>query len=367
MSSTAEFDARMMRRALRLAARGQGAVEPNPMVGCVLVRSGRVVGEGWHKRFGGPHAEVFALRSAGAGARGATAYVTLEPCCYHGKTPACTDALIQAGVSRVVAAMTDPNPRVRGRGVRVLRAAGIDVELGLLREEAETLNAPFTKLVRTGRPWVILKWAQSLDGAIATHTGDSKWISDEACRAHAHRTRGRVDAIVVGVNTVLRDDPELTCRVGRPHRVAVRVVLDSKLRTPMRSKLVRTARETPTWIVTAAAGAASAASRLEKAGCRVVRVGGRRDSVDPAALLDLFGESGFANVLVEGGSQVLGAFQSRGLADEVHIYTAPILVPGDHATRPIGGQGVERIRDATAVRIMEQRRIGTSMFTRGLV
>ncbi|GMU84291.1 MAG: riboflavin biosynthesis protein RibD [Planctomycetota bacterium] len=367
MSRIAEFDAQMMRRALRLAARGQGSVEPNPMVGCVLVRSGRVVGEGWHKRFGGPHAEVFALRSAGAAARGATAYVTLEPCCYHGKTPACTDALIKAGVSRVVAAMTDPNPRVRGRGAKLLRAAGIDVELGLLREEAETLNAPFTKLVKTGRPWVILKWAQSLDGAIATASGDSKWISDEACRAHAHKTRGRVDAIVVGVNTVLRDDPELTCRVGRPRRVAVRVVLDSKLRTPMRSKLVRTARETPTWIVTTAAAAKPAVSRLEKAGCRIVRVGKQRDSVDPAALLDHIGESGFANVLVEGGAQVHGAFLSRGLADEVHIYTAPILIPGRDALRPIGGDSLDRVRDATSLRIVEQRHIGSYTFTRGLL
>lgn len=366
MSNPSEIDAEMMRRALRLAARGQGSVEPNPMVGCVLVRSGRVVGEGWHKRFGGPHAEVFALRTAGAAARGATAYVTLEPCCYHGKTPACTDALIKAGVSRVVAAMTDPNPRVRGRGAKLLRAAGIDVELGLLRDEAEALNAPFTKLVRTGRPWVILKWAQSLDGAIATASGDSKWISDEACRAHAHKTRGRVDAIVVGVNTVLRDDPELTCRVGQPRRVAVRVVLDSKLRTPMRSKLVRTARETPTWIVTTVA-ASSAAYRLERSGCRVVRTSSQRDSVDLGALLDHIGESGFANVLVEGGSQVHGAFLSRGLADELHIYTAPILIPGRDALRPIGGDSLDRVRDATALRIFEQRRIGPCTFTRSLL
>lgn len=362
-----DFDARMMQRALRLAARGQGFVEPNPMVGCVLTRGGRIVGEGRHRRFGGPHAEVLALRAAGSAARGATAYVTLEPCCYHGKTPACTDALIAAGVARVVAAMTDPNPRVRGRGARLLRAAGVDVQLGLLRDEAERLNAPFVKLVKTGRPWVILKWAQSLDGAIATAGGDSKWISDAACRAHAHRTRGRVDAIVVGVNTVLRDDPELTCRAGGPRRIAARVVLDSNLRTPPRSKLVRTAKKTPTWIVAADSASKSSETRLERVGCRIVRIKKRGNSIDPARLLDLFGEAGIANVLVEGGSKVLGAFLSRGLADEAHIYTAPILIPGDAALRPLGGAAITRIGDATPLHIVEQQRIGSGIFTRALV
>ena len=201
---------------MALAVRGQGAVEPNPMVGCVLVRGGRVVGEGWHKRFGGPHAEVEALRAAGRAARGATAYVSLEPCCHFGKTPPCTDALIAAGVSRVVAAMRDPFPKVRGRGRRLLEAAGIKVGMGLCEAEAMRLNAPYLKRQRTGRPWVILKWAQSVDGRIATRTGDSKWISSEDSRAQAHDLRGRVDAVIVGVGTVRADDPLLTCRHGRP-------------------------------------------------------------------------------------------------------------------------------------------------------
>src|SRR5262245_29686131 len=200
-------DTLFMRRALRLALRGQGGVEPNPLVGCVLVRAGRIIGEGWHAKFGGPHAEVRALKSCQSSPRGATAYVTLEPCCHHGKTPPCTDALLAAGVTRVVAAVRDPNPAVHGRGAETLRKAGIRVEFGLLAAEGADLIAPFAKLVKTSRPWVILKWAQSLDGVIATRTGDSKWISDEACRAHAHRTRGRVDGILVGVNTLLRDDP----------------------------------------------------------------------------------------------------------------------------------------------------------------
>ncbi|MFQ5491899.1 MAG: bifunctional diaminohydroxyphosphoribosylaminopyrimidine deaminase/5-amino-6-(5-phosphoribosylamino)uracil reductase RibD, partial [Phycisphaerae bacterium] len=258
-----------MRQAMTLASRGQGKVEPNPMVGCILVKKGRLIGQGYHRRFGGPHAEVYALRQAGPAARGATAYVTLEPCSHHGKTPPCADALIQAGVSRVVVAMKDPFPQVAGRGIRRLRRAGVKVSVGLCHEEAARLNAPYLTVLQRDRPYVILKWAQSLDGCIATRTGNSKWISSPLSRRWVHRLRARVDGILVGINTVLKDDPLLTARDVPIRRVATRIVLDTRLRLPARSQLVQTAAQIP--LVVCTTGRAlnqntNRARRLERAG-----------------------------------------------------------------------------------------------------
>src|SRR5262245_52454147 len=238
-----------MRRALELAERGRGAVEPNPLVGAVLVRDGALVGEGWHQRYGGPHAEVHALAAAGPAARGATLHVTLEPCCHPGKTPPCTDAVLAAGVARVVAAMSDPFPRVAGGGLARLRAAGLEVEVGLCEAEACRLNAPYLKLLSRGRPWVHAKWAMTLDGKMATRTGDSKWIRGGGSRRLVHELRGRVDAVVVGLGTALADDPALTARPPGP-RVATRVVLDGRGALPGDLQVVRTAPETPTLIAT---------------------------------------------------------------------------------------------------------------------
>jgi len=376
MAAWTATDEQYMQAALALAQRGQGYVEPNPMVGCVLVRGGRVLATGYHHRFGGPHAEVDALRRCRTAPRGATAYVTLEPCCHHGKTPPCTDALIAAGVTRVVAAVADPNPRVAGGGFALLKAAGIRVEAGLLGTEASDLNAPFFKLQQQRRPWVILKWAQSLDGKIAAHTGDSKWISDEVCRAHAHRTRGRVDAVVVGVGTVLTDDPQLNCRNAKPRRVATRVILDGDLRTPLRAQVVRTARKQPTWLFCREDAPAARRRALEQAGCVVHAVAStrpravRRSSAQAGgvalalpAVLDVLGKSQFTNVLVEGGGQVLGSFFDAGLADECHIYVAPLLVGGRAAPGPLNAAGVARI--AAAVRLPDEARLvrmGTGYF-----
>src|SRR5947209_6440905 len=234
-----DADWEWMRRALELAERGRGQVEPNPLVGAVVVRDGRAVGEGWHQRYGQAHAEVNALAAAGEAAAGATVYVTLEPCCHHGKTPPCTDALLQAGIHRVVAAMTDPFPQVAGRGAEVLRAAGVEVALGVCEVEARRLNAPYLKLLATGRPYVHAKWAMTLDGKIATVGGDSKWISGEASRRRVHALRGRMDAIVVGSGTVRADDPLLTARPPGP-RTPARIVLDSKAQISRESQLLRT-------------------------------------------------------------------------------------------------------------------------------
>jgi diaminohydroxyphosphoribosylaminopyrimidine deaminase/5-amino-6-(5-phosphoribosylamino)uracil reductase len=354
-----------MRRALRLAERGQGLVEPNPMVGCVLVSRGKIIGEGYHRRFGGPHAEVEALRRCRVSPRGATAYVTLEPCCYTGKTPPCTLALIGAGVGRVVAAMRDPNPPVAGRGLRQLRAEGMRVETGLLADEAAELNAPYLKLLRHKRPWVILKWAQSLDGKIATRTGDSKWISDEQCRAHVHRVRARLDAILVGGNTVLKDDPQLTARAERVRRVATRVIMDARLRTPTSAKLVRSARRTPTWIMCGPRAPRSRMKALEAAGCVVHKTRCDGDRVSLPAVLDLLGSHGMTNVLVEGGGALLGGFVDQRLADELHVYVAPLLIGGSEAVSAIGGTGPDAVRDALRLPAGTRlRRLGEGWFAR---
>jgi len=364
-------DERHMRLALQLARRGQGLVEPNPMVGCVLVRSGRIVGRGHHERYGGPHAEVHALRRAGLQARGATAYVTLEPCSHFGKTPPCADALIAAGVAEVVAAMRDPNPLVAGRGLRKLRAAGVRTRVGLLRDEAARLNAPFIRYIVDQRPYVILKWAQSIDGKIATRTGDSRWISGVDSRRLAHALRARVDGIVVGVGTVVADDPILTAREVPPRRIAARIVLDPRLRIPPNCRLVRTAAKVPTLI---AAGPVAFASRrrkrLERAGCTVlaVRTRGRpaaavphrsprpnrtrvaaAEAFDLRDLLSQLRSRNMTNIMVEGGGRTLGAFLDQGLADELMVFVAPKIIGGQDAPGPLMGTGPGRLHERVEI------------------
>lgn len=352
-----------MRRALRLARRGAGRVEPNPLVGCVLVRGGRIIGEGHHGYFGGPHAEVEALRRARASPAGSTAYVTLEPCCYFGKTPPCVEALVRARVARVVAAVLDPNPRVNGAGVAALRKVGVRVEVGLLAREAQELNAPFFKWARGGGPWVILKWAQSLDGKLATAAGDSKWISDEAARAHAHRVRGQVGAIMVGSGTVLADDPQLTCRVGRPRRVAARVILDGRLRTPMNARLLRDGAA-PTWLYTTPA-AARRSGPIRSAGCEVLVAPRSRAHglALPKVLRDL-AERGVSVLLVEGGAALLSSFLRAGLGDEAHVYLAPCLIGGSQAPAPLANCGARRVADALQLGQPTLRRLGAGWLLR---
>jgi diaminohydroxyphosphoribosylaminopyrimidine deaminase/5-amino-6-(5-phosphoribosylamino)uracil reductase len=330
-----------MQRSLELAERGRGWVEPNPLVGAVVIQGDRIVGEGWHEKYGHAHAEVNALGAAGAAARGATLYVTLEPCCHHGKTPPCTDAVLRSGVARVVTAMLDPFPQVGGKGANILRAAGISVDVGLCETEARRLNAPYLKLLMTHRPYVHAKWAMSLDGKIATSTGDSKWISGEASRRRVHALRGRMDAIVVGIGTVLTDDPLLTARPPGP-RLAARVVLDTHGRLPPDCQLARTAHETPLLVATAAGG--SVGERL------VLPVEQGRLAV--TALLDELGRRRMTNVLVEGGAEVLGSFFDARAVDEVWVFVAPRIVggPGISAVR---GSGAERIADG--LRLKEWR------------
>jgi diaminohydroxyphosphoribosylaminopyrimidine deaminase/5-amino-6-(5-phosphoribosylamino)uracil reductase len=337
-----------MSRALELAERGRGFVEPNPLVGAVVVRGGQAVGEGWHQRYGEAHAEVNALAAAGEAARGASLFVTLEPCCHHGKTPPCTDAVLRAGVRRVVAAMTDPFPQVAGQGSAVLRAAGVEVEVGLGEAQARRLNGPYLKLLATGRPYVHAKWAMTLDGKIATRTGDSKWISNEASRRRVHELRGRMDAIVVGINTALADDPLLTARPPGP-RTAVRIVLDTSGRLPANSQLAQTARQVPLLLATAGPRVGQANAELQALGAEVLCVPAASGRVDVHALLEELGRRRTTNILVEGGAAVLGSFRDAGAIDEVHVFIAPRLAGGAAAKTAMAGQGVRHIGDALAL------------------
>jgi diaminohydroxyphosphoribosylaminopyrimidine deaminase / 5-amino-6-(5-phosphoribosylamino)uracil reductase len=338
-----------MRRALRLAERGEGETNPNPMVGCVVVRRGRVVGEGYHRRAGGPHAEVLALARAGSRARGATLYVTLEPCSHSGRTPPCAPRVAGAGVSRVVAAMRDPDPRVSGRGLASLRRAGVEVVAGVLEGEARALNERFVGAARMWRPFVLLKAAMTLDARIATATGESKWITSPRNRRAARRLRRLFDGVLVGIGTVLSDDPLLLPepRVRRPFH---RLVLDARLRIPEKSRLVRSAAEAPLWVLTGARVTA-AQRRLESLGVTVLNVPGSASGLLPLPrVLRRLRERGITSIMVEGGSAVLGAFLREELFDQLALFRAPILLGGRRGLPAFGGPDPLRLGDAVRVR-----------------
>ncbi|GIX07900.1 MAG: riboflavin biosynthesis protein RibD [Candidatus Poribacteria bacterium] len=336
-----------MARALELARRGLGATRPNPAVGAVVVRDGEPVGEGHHPAAGQPHAEIFALEQAGERARGATLYVTLEPCHHHGRTPPCTERILQAGIRRVVAAMEDPDPRVRGAGIRFLRERGLEVTVGTLEEAARKLNAPYIKHRTTGRTYVTLKMAMSLDGKVATRRGESQWITGPTARKEGHRLRQEHDAILVGVGTVLADDPMLTVRhpeLERPFH-PLRVVLDTFARTPLSAQLVQTAREYPTLVVVGEGAPPERCAALEEAGVQVWRLPGESsrttvaERVSVPALVQKLGEAGFLSLLVEGGPTVHWSFLQAGEVDRVTAFIAPMLLGGETRFSAVGGSG----------------------------
>jgi diaminohydroxyphosphoribosylaminopyrimidine deaminase / 5-amino-6-(5-phosphoribosylamino)uracil reductase len=340
--SEPEADQWFMRRALELAARGQGMVEPNPMVGAVITRDGHVIAEGYHRRYGEAHAEADALARCTITPAGATMYVTLEPCCHQGKTPPCTKAIIGAGIQRVVAAMPDPFPQVAGKGLAELTAAGIQTEVGLLEDEARSLNGPYLKLVETGRPWIIAKWAMTLDGKIASRTGDSRWISSEASRAIVHSLRGRMDAIVVGSETAVQDDPALTPRPTGT-RTALRVVVDSHARLPLEGQLIHTASEIPVLVAVSDQADRSKCAALSAAGVELFVCKGQQHAERLEELLAELGRRRCTNVLVEGGGKLLGLLNDLGQINEAHVFIAPKLLGGADAKTPIAGLGAEGI------------------------
>jgi diaminohydroxyphosphoribosylaminopyrimidine deaminase/5-amino-6-(5-phosphoribosylamino)uracil reductase len=346
-----DSDREHIARAIELAHNGLGRVHPNPIVGAVIVRDGEVLGSGWHNDFGGPHAEVEAIRAAeGADLTGATIYVSLEPCCHEGKTPPCTRAIVEAGISRVIVASDDPSEKASGRGLGILRDEGIDVAVVPADDElavrARLANQAFRKHARTGRPWVLFKSAMTLDGKVATQSGDSQWISGESSRARAHRWRATVDGVVVGIGTALADDPQLTARVEGVARQPTRIVFDSTARLPLDSKLISAAPEFRLVVVTTRAAPRSAVEALESAGAEVVVTTGEHEPARTRDALDRLGEMGMASLLLEGGPHLAGAFFDAGEIDEVRLFLAPLLLGGRQARDPLEGEGVDHIADA---------------------
>jgi diaminohydroxyphosphoribosylaminopyrimidine deaminase/5-amino-6-(5-phosphoribosylamino)uracil reductase len=348
-STTAtERDARHLRRAMELADRARGHTSPNPLVGAVVVRDGEVIGEGFHARAGEPHAERAALGSCGQDPAGATMYVTLEPCCHQGRTPPCTQAILEAGIARVVVASDDPTPKASGRGLGILRDEGIRVEMAdeEIAREARLLNQPFRKHARTGRPLVVFKSAMSLDGKVATATGESQWISGEASRARAHRWRAECDAVAVGIGTARSDDPLLTSRVEGAGRQPRRIVFDSELALSPASRLVRSAAESPVTVVCSRASKRTTADQLRSAGVELLVASGANEAARLADALQQLGEQGIQSILLEGGPHLAGVFLEAHQIDEARIFVAPLLIGGRGARGAVEAQGFERLGDA---------------------
>ncbi|MGE4549379.1 MAG: bifunctional diaminohydroxyphosphoribosylaminopyrimidine deaminase/5-amino-6-(5-phosphoribosylamino)uracil reductase RibD [Intestinibacillus sp.] len=357
-------DQEYMRRALALATRGEGRVCPNPLVGCVIVKDGRIIGEGWHEQCGGAHAERNALGNCTEDATGATLYVTLEPCCHWGRTPPCTDAILEHKIARVVVGCVDPNPKVAGCGIAILREHGIEVQVGVLESECHDLNEIFFHYITHKTPFVVMKYAMTLDGKIATCTGDSRWITGEPARAHVHRMRNRLSAIMVGVGTVFADDPLLTCRKDGG-RDPVRIVCDSYLRTPPDSCLIRTARQTRTILAAVERGASAEA--LEAAGAEVLLCEERDGRVDLNDLMEKLGAQGIDSILLEGGAELHFAALSAGIVQKVQAYLAPKLIGGVEAKTPLGGAGIARMAQAIPVHHMTVTQLGEDFLLEGLL
>ena len=364
MTST-DADVKYMSLALELAKKGRGKVEPNPMVGAVVVKNDLAVGMGYHQAFGGPHAEVFAISEGKEACAGATLYVSMEPCAHYGKTAPCVDAIIKAGIKKVVIAIIDPNPITSGKGMRKLQEAGIDVKLGVMESQAAKLNAPFLKLMQKGLPYVIVKWAMSLDGKIATHTGDSRWISSEESREYVHIIRGQVDGVMVGINTVQRDDPLLTCRIkgGRNPR---RIIVDSNAALPLNSRLINTIQESELFVAVGSSAPQERIEKLKQRGCKIISAGGVNGLVDMKTLFQQLGKMNLTNILVEGGSRVITTLIEECLVDKIIIFIAPIIVGGEGALSPVMGAGITRICESVKLTDITTKRFANDLVIEGI-
>ena len=371
MQANRAQDLHYMTLALRLAAKGQGTTSPNPMVGAVVVRHGRIIGQGFHLRAGAPHAEILALRQAGKLAQGATLYVTLEPCCHLKKrTPPCVPEILRSSVRRVVIAMHDPNPSVKGKGAAALRRAGLSVTVGVARSRAEELNKSYCHWMKTGRPYVTLKTGMTLDGKMATSTGESRWITGGPSRREVHQLRCCVDAVLIGVNTVLVDDPLLTARIGpRFKKIAsrqpLRIVVDSRLRTPFKAQVLTQQDKAKTIIATTAAAPEARRSVLQKKGIEILTLPTQQSRVSLPALLKQLGRRGITSLLVEGGSEVNTAMLKAKLVDHIRLYMAPLLLGGQNAKSMIGGESPARLADAIEVRHVVTRFVGDDVVVEG--
>ena len=351
-----------MHRALELASRGAGHTDPNPMVGCVIVKDGRIIGEGWHEHIGGLHAERNAFAHCTENAAGADLYVTLEPCCHWGRTPPCTDAVIEHGIRRVFVGCLDPNPLVAGKGVQILRNAGIEVETGVCEAECRERNEVFFHYITQKTPFVVLKYAMTLDGKIAAHTGDSRWVTGEAARRHVHETRNRLTGIMVGAGTVIADDPLLTCRI-EGGRNPVRIVCDSHARIPADCKLVQTAREIPTYVAVVEENERTA--YLEENGVHILVCGEKNGRVDLTDLMQQLGALGVNGILLEGGSALAFSALREGIVHRVQAYVAPKLIGGADAKTPVGGAGFDRMADALTLKNVRCTPLGEDILIEG--
>jgi diaminohydroxyphosphoribosylaminopyrimidine deaminase/5-amino-6-(5-phosphoribosylamino)uracil reductase len=360
---------RFMTAAIRLAQKGRGRVSPNPLVGAVIVQGNKIVASGYHHFYGGPHAEVYALNKAGGRARGADLYINLEPCCHFGKTPPCTNALIESGIRRVFIGITDPNPLVSGKGINKLRRAGIAVETGILENECRRLNESFIKYITQKVPFAVLKLAATLDGKIATKTGDSRWISGEDSRRLVHRLRFESDAVLVGSGTVIADDPQLTVRdyAGAHKKNPVRIIVDSRLRMPLRSRLLKTAGEIKTIIATTRQASKNKILKLAQPGAEVLIVSSRNKRVDLKCLMKHLASQGIASVLIEGGSELSAAALEDGIVDKVLFFYAPKIIGGVHARTMVGGAGVAKISDAITLSDVRYKKLGTDILVQGYI
>lgn len=375
-NTTREADECYMKEALSLAEKGRGHTSPNPLVGAVIVKNGTIVGRGYHQVAGGPHAEVNAIADAGGKAFGATMYVTLEPCNHFGRTPPCTRAICEAGISRVVVAMADPNPAVAGGGSRFLQKRGVKVQTGVSESEARKMNAFYIKYIQTGLPYVILKCAATLDGRIATESGDSRWITGAAARDHVHRLRHAVDGILVGVDTVRADDPQLTCRLKEGGKDPLRIILDTRLRIPESAGIVGEEQASGTILVTgpltasrpeADPGACPGSERKKRfiaRGVQVIETACRDNRIEPRPLLEKLGKMGITSILAEGGSRVSGSLLKAGVVDRVCFFYAPKILAGDGI--PVcRGPGPEKMADCLSVSNIEIKRFGDDILIEG--
>lgn len=352
-------DSYFMQRALQLAKRAAGWTNPNPLVGAVIVKNGQIIARGYHKRVGLPHAEIEALNAAKTGVNGGTLYVNLEPCTHYGMTPPCVAALIESGIKRVVCSTQDPNPKVNGLGLLELKKAGINVDLGIKEKEARVLNETFFTFHEKKRPFIAIKFAASLDGKIATKTGDSKWITNKKARAHARNLRGIYQAVLVGVNTILKDNPHLGTR-SMPNRDPIRIVLDSQLRTPLSAQVLR---DTNIIIATGTRAPKKKVEQLKSRGIIVIQFSGSKIPIK--SLLKELCKREIVSILVEGGGKVLGSFVEERLVDKVYAYQAPIIIGGEGGVHVLGGKGVAKIRDALRLKDITHKKFGDNLLTTG--
>ncbi len=355
-----------MRMALELAEKARGRTNPNPMVGAVLLKDGQIIGQGYHKKAGTPHAEIHALKEAGEKAKGSTLYVTLEPCSHYGRTPPCSEAVIKAGISEVFVAMQDPNPLVAGRGIKLMTDAGIKVNVGLFEKEARELNEVFIKYITQKTPFVLLKTAMTLDGKIATRTGHARWITGSAAREHVHRLRDQLDAILVGVNTVITDNPALTSRLPEGGRDPIRIILDSQARTPVDSLVLTQDSDAPTYIVVTDQAPQVRVKSLSEGNAKILRINSDKNGrIQLNNLLLSLGQLEITSLLVEGGATVAAAFLEEQLVDKVLTFIAPKIVGGADAPTPVAGHGVEFMDRALCLSRTKSGKIGEDFFIEG--